>query len=248
MVLITSPEYDKFIENFDMNSLPIIVDEFGNKYCKVGGCKNKYYAKGYCKKHYDQFKKYGKIPERISSTPNDYIIQKGVFIGKETKPSDIVRMNCYNIKNEKTCDFIFDLEDLDKVKKHKWCLDSVGYIRSVINRKHIHLHNFLFEPMKCEKGFKRDHININPLDNRKCNLRLISDSLSSANRNICKNNKCGFKGVTHRKYKKSIKYRATITINNKFIHLGFYDTPEEAYEVYVNKCRELFGEYYLDNI
>jgi len=216
--------------------------------CKVEGCENKHKAKGYCEKHYMTFRKYGKILERTTFTPNDYVIQMGVFIGNETEPSDIVVMNCYNRKNEKTCEFFFDLEDLDKVKNIKWCTDSDGYIVAHVNKKTIFLHNFLFNPMKCEKGFKRDHININPLDNRKRNLRIITNSLSNANKGLQKNNTSGFKGVGIIKNKKCIKYRATITINNKFIHLGCYDTPEEAHEVYVNKCRELYGECYLDNI
>ena len=215
--------------------------------CTVEGCENKHFGLGYCRNHHYQFKKYGKIPERIRTTSNDYIIKMGVFIKEETEPSDIVIMNCYNNKHEKTCEFIFDLEDLDKVKNHKWSLNG-NYIRSVINNKRIDLHNYLFEPMKCEKGFKRDHININTLDNRKRNLRIITDSLSVINQNLRKDNIIGFKGVVMRKNKNDVKYYAQINFNKKWIYLGTYNTPEEAHEVYKNKCRELFGEYYLDNV
>jgi len=218
------------------------------KKCTVEGCENKYIAKGHCRQHYHQYRTHGKIFERTRCTPNDYVIQMGVFIGNDTEPSDIVVMNCYNLKQEKTCEFIFDLEDLEKVKNHKWCLDNDGYIRSVINRKHIHLHNFLFDDNKNGYGMKRDHININPLDNRKRNLRIITNSLSGANRDIPKNNTTGFKGVHIIKYKNCIKYRTQIKFNKKIINLGSYDTPEEAHEVYINKCRELFGEYYEDNV
>ena len=39
------------------------------------------------------------------------------------------------------------------------------------------------------------------------------------------------------------RYQARINCNHKQIHLGAYDTPEEAHAVYLEKRRELFGEF-----
>lgn len=208
------------------------------KQCSVEGCECKHYAKNYCIKHYKQFKRYGKIFERTIYDLNDYIIE-----------NDIVRMNCYNQKNEKSCEFIFDLEDLEKIKNKKWCLNNEeGYISTVINRKTIFFHNFIFNDNKTGHAMKRDHINRNKLDNRKCNLRLVSNSLNNMNKGIQKNNNIGFKGVCVKSCKPTIKYVAQISFNKKKMYLGYYDTPEEASVVYEKKCRELYGEYYTDNI
>lgn len=39
------------------------------------------------------------------------------------------------------------------------------------------------------------------------------------------------------------RYQARINCNKKQIHLGAYDTPEEAHAVYLEKRRELFKEF-----
>jgi len=54
------------------------------------------------------------------------------------------------------------------------------------------------------------------------------------------NNKSGFKNV---RLTPNGKFRAYITVNKKQIHLGNFDTGEEAYEAYKTKALELYGEY-----
>lgn len=70
-------------------------------------------------------------------------------------------------------------------------------------------------------GFDTDHINGNKLDNRKCNLRTASRSLNKHNWARLEN-----KGA-HR-YGNCGKWRAAITVNYKQIHLGCFNTREEA--------------------
>lgn len=85
-----------------------------------------------------------------------------------------------------------------------------------------------------------DHWNGNGLDNRIINLRLCSKQQNHFNTKLNKNNTSGYKGVSL--FNKN-RWSAQITHNRKKIHLGYFDTPEEAYVVYCEKATKLFGEY-----
>jgi len=84
-----------------------------------------------------------------------------------------------------------------------------------------------------------DHINGNPLDNRRGNLRLATVSQNQANRGKRIDNTSGFKGV----FKNGKGWRAQICVNRKPICLGTRDTAEAAYELYVAAQQRYFGEF-----
>ena len=86
-----------------------------------------------------------------------------------------------------------------------------------------------------------DHINGNKLDNRKENLRLATNQQNQHNVGKRKNNTSGYKGVSW--YRKRKKWKAAIKHNKKSIHLGYYDTPEEASRAYDKAAVEFFGEF-----
>jgi hypothetical protein len=85
---------------------------------------------------------------------------------------------------------IIDKEDLDKLYPYRVTLDGNGYVHS---KKRL-VHRLV---MDCPKGYEVDHINHNPLDNRKCNLRVVTRSDNNINR-IAKAN-TGEWGITRRK-------------------------------------------------
>jgi hypothetical protein len=72
-------------------------------------------------------------------------------------------------------------------------------------------------------GQRVDHRNGKGLDNRRCNLRLVTNALNQANRRQVRS-ASGFKGVTWR----NGKWRAYITVGQRSISLGSFATPEEA--------------------
>ena len=84
-----------------------------------------------------------------------------------------------------------------------------------------------------------DHINGIKDDNRFCNLREATNSQNNANKKKTIKNVSGYKGV----YKDGNRWRSQIEINGKKIHIGRYETPEEAHAAYVTKAKELFGDY-----
>ena len=86
-----------------------------------------------------------------------------------------------------------------------------------------------------------DHVNGNSLDNRRCNLRLCSKSQNGANSKVRSNNKCGLKGVSW--FAPKQKYRATIHVMRKSIHLGYFHDPVEAHIAYSNAAKRYFGEF-----
>lgn len=88
------------------------------------------------------------------------------------------------------------------------------------------MHHFVLNIRKNELNNKVvDHINGDSLDNRKSNLRIVTQAENM--RNIMPNNP--MKGIrTHTLKDGTIRYSARITVNYKTISLGTFDTLEEA--------------------
>lgn len=86
-----------------------------------------------------------------------------------------------------------------------------------------------------------DHENLNPLDNRRSNLRLANRSQNGTNSARHKNNTSGYKGVAYSK--REHKWQASITHNGKMKWLGYFPTSELAYEAYCKAAKELHGEF-----
>jgi hypothetical protein len=120
------------------------------------------------------------------------------------------------------------------------CLDKfTGYVIVTVNERKYKSHRILWLLMTGKWPENQiDHINGIRNDNRFCNLREATHSQNSAN-TPRRTSVSGYKGVS----KNRKKWRAQIRISQKNIHLGLYDTPEEAHAAYVAKAKELFGEY-----
>jgi len=104
-------------------------------------------------------------------------------------------------------------------------LPNNGYVRITISGKAYNAHRLAWLYIYGEFPPRHiDHINRNRTDNRIENLRLADDSLNSKNQSIYKNSSTGYHGVTaHGK-----RWRARINIDGKKLHLGVFDTIEEA--------------------
>jgi len=84
--------------------------------------------------------------------------------------------------------FAFDKDDFDKIKDRAWHFSSGNYISSGIihnsKKKELYLHNLVMNRLEHPgKGATEtvDHINRNGLDNRKENLRIITQSDQNLN-------------------------------------------------------------------
>lgn len=130
-----------------------------------------------------------------------------------------------------------------KVKKGDiaGCVDSHGYIKIDLNYKKHRAHRLVFLMHKGYLPKTIDHINGNRSDNRIENLRAVTAGQNQHNRKINSNNTSGYKGVSWNTRTKT--WKATVALERKRIHLGFYKTPEEADAVIRKAREELHGSF-----
>jgi hypothetical protein len=84
-----------------------------------------------------------------------------------------------------------------------------------------------------------DHKDCNPSNNVWTNLREATQRQNIWNSRIKSNNTSGYKGVTRDKK----RWTARIMANYQKVHLGTFDTKEEAYEAYVEAAKRLHGKF-----
>lgn len=108
----------------------------------------------------------------------------------------------------------------------------------------VRLHRAIFERMlgrKLKSSELVDHIDNNPLNNRRENLRITNRQGNRANSRAQRNNKSGFKGVF--RIKNRPQWHSGIHVNNKSVYLGAFATPEEAHAAYCEAAKKYFGEF-----
>ena len=125
--------------------------------------------------------------------------------------------------------FIIDKDDLEKISHHTWYLNPTGYADcKLTNGPHLKLHHVIIG--KPPKGLVTDHINRNKLDNRKSNLRHVTQRENNLNRDVMehkiKNRMLGIK--TYNGKKGTTYYVVLHDTNNKTIHIGKFKSIEEA--------------------
>lgn len=169
------------------------------------------------KRSKEQFKKY-----------NDYEIQEDYVI-------------MYTTKSEP---FYVDLDDFWKVRNICWCKNNGGYLTGELpDGTYVLLHRYV---MDCPDNMVVDHIKSEAkYDNRKSNLRIATASQNGMNKQKSKRNTSGVTGVCW--YKAYNKWKARITISKKEIHLGYFDSFDDAVKARKEAEEKYFGEYSYDN-
>ncbi len=141
---------------------------------------------------------------------------------------------------------IIDDEDFELVKGYKWSASKASHTFYAITgiykpdgtKTTIAMHRLLLD---LKKGESCDHINHDGLDNRRCNIRKVSNQQNGMNRLKNKGCSCMFKGVCY--YKQTKKWKAQIMIDGNPTHLGYFNTSLEGAFAYDKKAKELFGDY-----
>jgi len=96
--------------------------------------------------------------------------------------------------------------------------------------------------LNAPKGLEVDHINGNTLDNRKCNLRLVTSQQNKFN-----TKKRGDLSLPKGVHRHGNNYRAAITHNYTRYNLGTYPTVERAEAAYKAKAEAFQKEYAFHN-
>lgn len=108
---------------------------------------------------------------------------------------------------------------------------------------HVRLHKYVYG--KVEKEIMVDHIDTNPLNCQRDNLRPATRAENNQNRKSFKNSSSMFKGVGYDKGKK--KWRAQIGVNKRLFFIGYFDDMEEAAHNYDWHAKRMHKEFALLN-
>ena len=163
----------------------------------------------------------------LRKTTNKVVFKDGVAL--------IYLKNCKNPA-------IIDAEDYDKVKDFYWTAMRGNYIRSQSYKHsrvgHLLLHRLI---MNADNNVQIDHIDGNPLNNSKSNLRFATSQQNSFNRSKSTKNTSGQTGVSWIERDKC--WRAYITVSKKLHHIGCFKTKEDAIKAREDAEIKYFGEY-----
>jgi len=122
------------------------------------------------------------------------------------------------------------------------CQASMPYSMS----ENIYMHRLILD-LQNEQGHEKggDHRNHNRLDNQRDNLRVCTPSQNQGNRKLQENTTSQYKGVCW--HKCTGKWLARICINNKKIHLGYFDNERTAAFAYNLAAKKYFKNFALLN-
>lgn len=155
---------------------------------------------------------------------------------------------------------LVDDDDLELVREHTWHVIKAHNGKFYVNTHVRHPDGGIYESgsekgqpkrtllqlhrliAKAPKDKVVDHINGNPLDNRRENLRIATHKQNSMNQ---------MKTRTHKGKPTSSKYRGVSFVKrrNRWIvkcsghHVGYFKEENEAARAYDEKAKELFGDY-----
>lgn len=147
---------------------------------------------------------------------------------------------------------VVDAADYGWLSKYRWRFDGFYAVRTEHiamvdgkqKKRSVRMHRLI---MGTPKGMDTDHINGDPLDNRRCNLRVCSRAQNMMNqRQERKGTTSKYKGVFWLKGHK--KWQAQIAVGGKTIYIRLFEKEDDAAIAY-NQCAiKYFGEFARLNV
>lgn len=124
---------------------------------------------------------------------------------------------------------IFDAEDAAWVGRWRWSLNDGGYVRRDEKRGGkravIRLHRALLG-LTANDPVEVDHINRDRLDNRRCNLRIVTKAANRQNRGSKPGAISRYRGVTWDK--KANRWMAQVSAGKRTHFLGYFTAERDA--------------------
>lgn len=133
---------------------------------------------------------------------------------------------------------IVDEDMFDFLSNFRWSVNSSGYAGKTFyigNGKFIWfaIHHVISGSPLYKNVI--DHINGNPLDNRRSNLRIVTRRQNGQNAKI---HRSGRLPGTHFRDDRG-KWRAIYSLNNKQVHIGYFETENEAHQAYLSAVEKV---------
>jgi hypothetical protein len=142
---------------------------------------------------------------------------------------------------------IVDNADYDLLIQYPWHMHheyAVTTLKVYLPNKRqteISMQNMLFN---LANGMELDHVDGNKLNNQRQNLRICTHADNCKNRGMRSDSQSGRKGVSPIP---GNKWRATINIGGKNIHLGCLSSIDEASDAYDRAATSQYGEFARTN-
>ena len=194
-----------------------VCNAFENRLRPIVMFENNYY----CMKHYAQITKDGTITDASPA--------KRCETNYYEEFNDYIKVTVCSFSGIEKGSFFIDADDIFKCKKYKWDINEGknGYKTVVSNSsdKRIILHRYLLD---YDGDLQIDHIDRNPLNNRKCNLRIVTSVENNAN-----------KTAKNLELYKNGKYKCMFIRYGVQFYLGYFNTQEEANIAKRNKLLEI---------
>lgn len=147
---------------------------------------------------------------------------------------------------------LVDDQDFEYLNQWKWRQHKMGrgtYVdrqakkREGLASRSVYMHRAIL--LVTDRKILVDHIDHNCLNNQRSNLRLCTKGQNGINKYSYRG-MSKYKGVSWRKKQKM--FAAQIRVNYKLIHLGFFDTEEQAAIAYNAAAVKHFAEFACLNI
>lgn len=204
-----------------------------DRICSIDSCSKPVASRGWCPKHLARWSRHGHPLATHWDRFNRYEID-----------GDSCRLVMLDRKLETESVVLFDPADESLLRSRHWHLGNTGYaitfstVEDGGSRRILRMHRML---LGLDRGRDTvvDHINGDPLDNRRANLRVVPQQINCSNREIINGNGSSkYRGVSWDRRKQT--WVAYIKVNYRKRHLGSFSTEEGAAEA-VARFREQQG-------
>ena len=119
--------------------------------------------------------------------------------------------------------------DYEWLDQWRWCIGGKGYVvRGVRDGRRIVAFRMNRVVLGLEHGDPRqgDHINLNKLDNRRSNLRIVTNAENCQNKSVRTNTASRYRGVTW--HKGMAAWAAQGFVAGRTYHIGYFSDEDEA--------------------